>query len=102
MTTSDNYMHLFEIPAIADVKIGESPDVAFQALVPPVEVPTEVAVLEGYVPNGKTWCDPEVSFDLKNCSISLNQEKGGATFEITETLFPGPFSIKKVRFEIER
>ena len=100
VTTSDNYMHLFEIPAIADVKIGDSPDAAFQALVPPVEVPTEDAVLEGYVPNGKTWFDhltPEVSFDLKNCSISLNQEKGGATFEITETLLPGPFRREKSR-----
>ena len=40
---SDNYMHLFDIPA----KIGESLDVAFQALVLPVKMPTEDAVLKG-------------------------------------------------------
>ena len=42
--TCDNNMHLFEIPVIADVNIGELVDAVFQALVPPVEMPTQNAV----------------------------------------------------------
>lgn len=97
-TTSDCYLHLFEIPAHigSTVQTGTSPEVAFQALVPPVEVPTEDAVVDGVMPNaGKSWFQdlvPGSSLDLKNSNISFNQQKGNSTFEITETLAPSGFS----------
>jgi hypothetical protein len=101
-TTSDCYLHLFEIPALGSVQVGTSPDVAFQALVPPVEVPTEESIIDGIVSNGRSWFEhlvPGASFDLKNSTISFNQQKGNSTFEITETLAPNGFSkiAKNVR-----
>eukprot|EP00554_Chaetoceros_debilis_P005881 CAMPEP_0194073708 /NCGR_PEP_ID=MMETSP0149-20130528/1017_1 /TAXON_ID=122233 /ORGANISM="Chaetoceros debilis, Strain MM31A-1" /LENGTH=644 /DNA_ID=CAMNT_0038753749 /DNA_START=70 /DNA_END=2004 /DNA_ORIENTATION=- len=94
-TTSDGYLHLFELPSTSNIVTKTPAEVAFQALVPPVEVPTEDAIVEGgFVPMsmmGKSWFEnliPGVSFQLKNCNISLSQQKGNSTFEISEVLPP--------------
>jgi hypothetical protein len=96
ITTSDCYLHLFEIPAHENVQTGTAPEIAFQALVPPVTVPTEDTIIEGIVPSSsnRSWFEdliPGVSMDLKNSNISFNQHKGNSTFEITETLAPSGF-----------
>ena len=91
VTTSDCYLHLFEIPAEANVQTGTAPEVAFQTMVPSVTVPTEESIIEGSLPSrsGVAWFEhliPGTSFDLKNSNIAFNQQKGNSTFEITETL----------------
>ena len=96
VTTSDSYLHLFEIPATGNVQTGTAPEIAFQALVPPVVVPTEEAIIDGTTASsGKSWYEhlvPGVSLDLKNSIISFDQQKGNSTFEITESLAPSGFS----------
>ncbi len=96
-TTSDGYLHLFDMPASSNVVSGVKAEFAFQALVPPVVVPTEDAIVEGYVPASmaRSWFQnlvPSVSFNLKNTNISFCQEKGNSTFEVTEVLAPTKLS----------
>jgi hypothetical protein len=109
VTTSDCYLHLFEIPANGNVQTGTAPEVAFQTLVPPVEVPTEDAIVDGVMPKaGRSWFHdlvPGSSLDLKNSNISFNEQKGNSTFEITETLAPSGFSkisknVKRRKFSL--
>jgi len=91
VTTADSYMHLFEMPSTSTIQTGDRPEEAFQTLVPPVEVPTEDGIIEGFLPSTKSWFDglvPSASLDLKNSNISFDQKKGNSTFEITETLAP--------------
>jgi hypothetical protein len=94
--TSDSYLHLFEIPANSNIQTGTAPEVAFQALVPPVVVPTEEGIVDGATThNGKSWFEhlvPGASLDLKNSTISFDQQKGNSTFEITESMAPSGFS----------
>jgi len=88
VATTDCYLHMFEIPHTSNVQTGTAPEVAFQALVPPVEIVSEEAVLNGHMPSGRSWFEyliPSDSLNLKNCTIGMNKEKGNATFEITET-----------------
>lgn len=98
ITTSDCYLHLFEIPAHENVPVGTKPELAFQTLVPAVTVPTEDAIVQGVLPNSSTWYEnliPGASLDLKNSNISFNQKKGNSTFEITETMAASGFKISK-------
>lgn len=89
--TTDGYLHLFEFPAASNVSTGTAAEVAFQALVPPVIVPTEESIIEGVSPSPVSWFHhliPGSSLDLKNCNISFDQQKGNSTFDITETMAP--------------
>jgi hypothetical protein len=93
--TTDGYLHLFEFPAVANVSTGTAAEVAFQALVPPVTVPTEESIVEGFNPSAVSWFQhliPGSSLDLKNCNISFDQQKGNSTFDITETMAPSGLS----------
>lgn len=89
--TTDGYLHLFEFPATSNVSTGTAAEVAFQALVPPVTVPTEESIIEGAPASPVSWFHnliPGSSLDLKNCNISFDQQKGNSTFDITETMAP--------------
>jgi len=95
-TTTDGYLHLFEIPpAAGNIVTGTAPEIAFQTLVPPVEVPTEDSIIDGAMPSARSWFEhlvPGVSLDLKNTSVSFCQQKGNTTFDITETMALSGFS----------
>jgi hypothetical protein len=93
--TTDGYLHLFEFPTVSNVSTGTAAEVAFQALVPPVTVPTEESIVEGVTPSAVSWFQhliPGSSLDLKNCNISFDQQKGNSTFDITETMAPSGLS----------
>lgn len=99
VVTADMYLHLFEMPPNTQGKItlGSTPEVAFQMLVPKVELPSvnEPKNINKKVPSFtsfvKGWCDqltPSESMVLPNCSIS--QPKFGretASFDIQEAIF---------------
>jgi len=96
VATTDSYLHLFDIPHYSNVQTGTAPEVAFQALVPPVKIPTENDIVNGNYPaTGTNWYDhliPTDSIDLKCAKITFNQSKGNSTFELTETLAPNKIS----------
>jgi hypothetical protein len=93
--TADNFLHLFDLPA-GKVSLGSAPEVAFQVLVPKVELPSADGLQgkKGAIPSTnfvKGWCDsltPSESMVLPNCSIS--QPKLGretSSFDIQEAIF---------------
>lgn len=89
IATSDCYLHLFDIPHYSNVQTGTAPEVAFQALVPPVKIPTEEELVNGGYPYGTNWYDnlvPTDSIDLSETKITFSESKGNCTFELTETL----------------
>lgn len=95
IATSDCYLHLFDIPHFANVQTGTAPEVAFQALVPPVKIPTEEDLVSGNYPYGTNWYDnlvPTDSIDLSVSKITFSEMKGNSTFELTETLPPNKLS----------
>lgn len=95
IATSDCYLHLFDIPHYSNVTTGSAPDAAFQALVPPVRIPTEEDLRTGNYPYGSNWFDnlvPTQSIDLRCSKITFNETKGNSTFELTEILPPNKLS----------
>lgn len=95
IATSDCYLHLFDIPHYSNVQTGTAPEVAFQALVPPVKIPTEDELVNGHYPFGTNWYDnlvPTDSIDLRCSKITFSETKGNSTFELTEVLAPNKFS----------
>lgn len=95
--TTDNFLHLFDIPVGANIRAGSAVEVAFQTLIPHVEVPTEDMVKNGRLPNAKPWFDcliPSESIALTNSTIAFNDTKGNTTFEIKEAI--GKKGFKKV------
>lgn len=95
IATSDCYLHLFDIPHYSNVQTGTAPEVAFQALVPPVKIPNEDDLRHGNYPYGTNWYDnlvPHDSIDLRCSKISFSEMKGNSTFEMTETLPPNKLS----------
>ncbi len=95
MATTDCYLHLFDIPHFSNVQTGTAPEVAFQALVPPVRIPTEDDMVNGTYPFGNNWFDhlvPTDSIDLRCTKITFSESKGSSTFEVTETLAPNKIS----------
>jgi hypothetical protein len=98
IVTVDSFLHLFDLPTGKEgkVSLGSAPEVAFQALVPKVELPSAESLKnrKGSAPATnfvKGWCDslvPSESMILPNCSIS--QAKIGresASFDIQEAIF---------------
>ena len=91
--TTDSFLHLFELPANVSVHSGSAPEVAFHALVPPVEIPTQDLIKSkgGYRKSSiGEWYEhltPTESFVLPNCAIIYKDEPGNHTFEIKETIF---------------
>jgi len=95
--TTDNFLHLFEIPQGSNIRSGSAVEVAFQTLIPHVEVPTEDMVKSGRLPNTKPWFDcliPSDSIALTNSTIAFNDTNGNTTFEIKEAI--GKKGFKKV------
>lgn len=95
IATTDCYLHLFDIPHFSNVQTGTAPEVAFQALVPPVRIPTEDDMVNGTYPFGNSWFDhliPTDSIDLRCTKITFSEAKGSSTFEVTETLAPNKLS----------
>ena len=93
--TSDNFLHLFDLPP-GKISLGSAPEVAFQALVPKVELPSiDIAKgKKGPIPSSKYvkgWCDgliPIESLVLPNCSISQPKlARETSSFDIQEALF---------------
>lgn len=93
--TVDSFLHLFDLPG-GKVSLGSAPEVAFQLLVPKVELPTPeslkskkgITAATNFV---KGWCDsltPSESLCLPNCTIS--QQKLGretSSFDVQEAIF---------------
>jgi hypothetical protein len=95
IATVDSFLHLFDLPA-GKVSLGSAPEVAFQLLVPKVELPTAESLKDkrGIIPTTnfvKGWCEnlaPSESLCLSNCSIS--QPKLGretSSFDVQEAIF---------------
>mmetsp|Transcript_33715 Transcript_33715/g.38401 ORF Transcript_33715/g.38401 Transcript_33715/m.38401 type:complete len:604 (+) Transcript_33715:45-1856(+) len=99
VVTADMYIHLFEMPLNTQgtISLGSAPEIAFQMLVPKVEVPSvnepknSSKKTPSFTSFVKGWCDhltPSESMVLPNCSIS--QPKFGretASFDIQEAIF---------------
>lgn len=95
IATSDCYLHLFDVPHYANVQTTTAPEVAFQALVPPVRVPNEDDLKTGSYPFGTNWFDnlvPTDSIDLRCSKITFSEKQGNSTFELTEVLPPNKLS----------
>ena len=95
IATSDCYLHLFDIPHYSNVQTGTAPELAFQALVPPVKIPNEDDLVSGNYPWGVNWYDnlvPTDTIDLSESKITFSETKGNSTFELTETLPPNKLS----------
>jgi len=89
IATSDSFLHFFDIPQNSGVRPGSAAEVAFQALVPPIAVPSEDMIKNGKVLSGRSWFEyliPADSVSLKRSMISLNETKGDCIFEVTETV----------------
>jgi hypothetical protein len=109
--TVDNFLHLFDIPS-GKMSLGSAPEVAFQTLIPKIELPSldDLKGKKGNIPSTnyvKGWCDhlvPSETLALQNCTIS--QPKVGrdsSTFDIQESVANtgaskmfGKTTIKKV------
>lgn len=87
--TADSFLHLFDVPS-SRVSSGSAPEVAFQALVPKVQVPTKENIKLGKVSFLKGWCDhlaPTDSFILPNCTLLYSMKKDSTAFQIEEILY---------------
>jgi hypothetical protein len=90
VVTADSFLHLFEIPSSAKLSNGSAPEVAFHALVPPVEVPN--ADTANTHVTGKALKDwfktlhPTMSLALPNCTIIFKDEEDTCVFEINEKI----------------
>jgi hypothetical protein len=86
--TADSFLHLFEVPSSAKLGSGSAPEVAFHALVPPVEVPNaETAKTHVTGKVVKDWfkmLSPSMSLALPNCTITFKDEDETCVFEIAE------------------
>uniref|UniRef100_A0A7S4IAT0 PH domain-containing protein n=1 Tax=Odontella aurita TaxID=265563 RepID=A0A7S4IAT0_9STRA len=92
VVTADSFLHLFELPPAVRVQSGSASEVAFHALVPPVEVPTQESVAHGHARRkaASEWYEhlvPAESLVLPNCSLAYKDEPGNSTFEVKETVF---------------
>jgi hypothetical protein len=99
LVTADNFLHIFEIPSAAKVQSGSAPEVAFNSLIPDVEVP-EVADVEALLKRGKAlptnprevvrdWHNlmhPTMSVNLPNTKIAFLPKSSDSAFEIEETV----------------
>lgn len=113
ITTRDSFLHLFDVPPNLQLQTGSAVEVAFHALVPPVEIPTMQNIRTGFAP--KAWnrfLAPLDSVVLANCQIVMTEENDGdgddeksAAFELHETVFKqgakavfGKVGVKKMYF----
>lgn len=92
VVTADSFLHLFELPPAVRVQSGSAPEVAFHALVPPVEVPTQESVRHAKATKkaASEWYEhlvPAESLVLPNCTLSYKDEPMNTMFEIKETVF---------------
>lgn len=106
VTTTDSFLHLFELPSSLRVQSGSAAEVAFNALVPTVEIPTEKNMKA--IVHPRTWNDnlsPSDSVVLPNVKIQFTDDGNNSAFEITETVFNqgagklfGKSSVRKMMF----
>ncbi len=100
VVTADNFLHLFDVPPALKASRGAAPEVAFQHLIPPVDVPThedfDRDVRKGRKAPSSTgdvkrdWhgiVAPAESYVLPNCKIEYAPRVGDDVFEIAETVF---------------
>jgi hypothetical protein len=83
--TADAYLHFFDLDS-HNVEPGASSEVAFQALMPNVIVPSSENILIGKSNFTKGWADtltPAESVILCNCTIKPEDE---TSFELTENI----------------
>jgi len=83
--TSDAFAHMFDIPN-ARVSLGSAPEVAFQTLVPEVQVPSAETIKSGKSNLIKGWCDsltPTETLNLMNCKLVFGFD--GSTLDVQET-----------------
>lgn len=97
ITTFDNFLHLMEVPDGENISMDASSEIAFNTLLPTVEVPTEDMISKGHLPNISSWYDrlkPRYSIDLKHSDITIRKPKkgqpqGDAVVDIKETTYKG-------------
>mmetsp|Transcript_13004 Transcript_13004/g.30258 ORF Transcript_13004/g.30258 Transcript_13004/m.30258 type:complete len:282 (+) Transcript_13004:900-1745(+) len=85
VVTTDSYLHMFDIPG-GRVSLGSAPEVAFQALVPKVEIPSPESVKAGKTNFIKGWCEnltPTESMNLHNCKFTVLRD--GSSLDVQET-----------------
>jgi len=106
VVTADSFLHLFECPSSHKVRCGSAPEVAFHALMPPIEVPTQDTIKGNTQKTTKGWGDiaPSMSIVLPNSYISYADHNKNSVFEITEMYFThgaskvfGKTSVRKVQ-----
>jgi len=89
--TTDSFLHLFYLPSYLRVQSGSAAEVAFHALVPPVEIPSEknTKSIQTASFKPKLWSTqllPSVSIILPNSKIHFINDEVNSSFEITETI----------------
>jgi hypothetical protein len=89
ISTADGFLHLFDLSSDLPVQSGSAAEVAFHALCPSIEIPSESsAKVSKTVDFGKKMIEsltPTETIKLKNAQIIFNDMNGNSTFEITET-----------------
>jgi hypothetical protein len=89
IVTADSFLHLFDLPS-SNIKPGTAPEVAFQSLVPQIQVPAtggvkSTKILSGFADHPLT---PSDSLALANCSITTSiQDIKWCSFEVTEKVY---------------
>ena len=97
IVTCDNYLHLFDLPGNLKIQAGSAPEVAFQQLIPAVEVPAIDFEAAGKGKMPEKWEDvtrewhnglvPTESIALPNCEVKFVPKVNDQAFEIIETTF---------------
>jgi len=105
ISTADGFLHLFDLSSDLPVRSGSAAEVAFHALCPSIEIPSETSVKGSKTYDfGKKMIEsltPTETIKLRNAQITFNDMNGNSTFEVIETsdksrsMF-GKTSIKKL------
>ena len=89
ISTADGFLHLFDLSSDLPVQSGSAAEVAFHALCPSIEIPSESSIKGSKSYDfGKKMVEcltPSDTIKLRNCQITFNDMNGNSTFEVTET-----------------
>jgi len=96
ITTADNYLHLFDLPTASKITAGSASEVAFQQLIPAVEIPS-LDLAKTLAKRPEKWQDvtrdwhrslaPTESIALPNCDVKSAPKVNDKALELTETTF---------------
>jgi hypothetical protein len=89
ISTADGFLHLFDLSSDLPVQSGSAAEVAFHALCPSIEIPSETSVKGSKTYDfGKRMIEsltPSETIKLRNAQLTFNDLNGNSTFEVIET-----------------